>query len=305
MTSFLGKIVKFFIRLYTFPYRRKHMSLSANVKFKDKNFKPLKCIDYNKTEYGGVKTEIFKPKQANIDNKAVLFFHGGGNTVVMNNFYRKNAQKIAVKLSCPVYCIDYESGRDRVFPSLFNDCYNAYNAIINNVLNRETRLIAVGDSMGVNLMLSMLFKIREEKRRLPDRIIAISPYVDLTNSGDSYIRNAYKDPMYALPYYQSFQKHGYKLRKKSLYIGTNDASDMYLSPVFGDFTDFPEILIIVGDCEMSQSDSDMLYKAYEKAGQKAVLSTYRGMFHNFLYFAPFLKESKQALKEIQEFANKE
>ncbi len=45
----------------------------------------------------------------------------------------------------------------------------------------------------------------------------------------------------------------------------------------------------------------MLKSALEKNNNSVMLTIYEGLFHDFQYFAPFLKESKQAWNEITNF----
>ena len=64
------------------------------------------------------------------------------------------------------------------------------------------------------------------------------------------------------------------------------------------------MLIMCGDIEMCESDSDMIYGKALAAGVKATQRKYRGMFHDFLYFAPRLRESREAWRHIAEFISK-
>lgn len=217
----------------------------------------------------------------------------------MNTMYRKAAQRYACT-GYPVYSIDYNAGKEKVHPSLLNECISAYKGIIKSGIEPQ-RIIMVGDSMGANLALALCLKLRDRGAELPAAIAAVSPFIDLTASGDSYRKNCYTDPLYSLPKNQSFEENEKYIRRKTPYCGTSDPKDPYLSPAFGDYTGFPPMLIQCGDCETSESDSDMLYERAKKAGVKVTLTKYEGMFHDFQYFAPFLKESKEAWNEIYSF----
>ena len=85
------------------------------------------------------------------------------------------------------------------------------------------------------------------------------------------------------------------------YAGKCDLKDPYLSPAFGDYRDFPPMLIICGAIEVDESDSAMLFSAAKRAAVNAEYKKYKGMFHDFLYFAPFLKESRAAWEDIEKF----
>ncbi len=59
----------------------------------------------------------------------------------------------------------------------------------------------------------------------------------------------------------------------------------------------------MGEAETSESDNDILYEKALKSGVKVKMTKYYGMWHDFQYLTPFLKESKQAWYEIGEFLN--
>lgn len=300
MTSFSARIVKSLIRLYTFPYRRKHMSLSRSLKYKKREYKVPDGFYHSVQKYNGIKVEKLIPRDIKSD-KIILQFHGGGAVMDMTNgFYRKVAEKYAAVSGMSVYTIDYEAGADKVHPSLLDECYAAYTGLIDSGIDAQN-IIAVGDSMGGNLMLATCLKARDCGIDLPRAVIAICSFLDNTVSGDSYRKNCYSDPMYSLPRYQSYEKYGELIRRKSPYCGDSDPRDPYLSPAFGDYKNFPPIMIICGDCETDESDSDMLFLRAEEADIKVEYKKYKGMFHDFLYLAPFIKESKTAWCDIAEF----
>lgn len=300
MTSFCGKLVKGLIRIYTFPYRRKHMSLSRSLKYKKRDYKAPKGYDYSIETYNEIRIEKLIPKVAK-SNKIILQFHGGGAVMDMSNgFYRKVAEKYSRVTGLSVYSIDYNAGKDKIHPSLLNECYAAISGLIDSGIN-PSNIITVGDSMGSNLMLATCFKLREEKKSLPKALIAICSFLDNTMSGDSYRENCYKDPLYSLPRYQRYEKYGHFIRRKTPYLGNHNPLDPYISPVYGNYEKFPSMLIVCGDCETDESDSDMLFDKLKEAKVDVNYKKYRGMFHDFLYLVPFIKESRQAWYDIAEF----
>ena len=91
MTSFLGKIVASAIRIYTFPYRRKQKSLSANVKLKSTPYIPPCGTEFTTEIYDGTKVEKLSGKFAK--DRIIVHFHGGGAAMGMNDLYRKTAER--------------------------------------------------------------------------------------------------------------------------------------------------------------------------------------------------------------------
>lgn len=298
MISLGARAVKVVLRIATFRYRKNHMSLSRNVKLSSRPYTPPKNCNYRTEIFGGIRTEILSLKNCR-EEKIILHIHGGGGAMGMNSVYRKAAARYA-KAGYPVYSIDYNAGREKVHPSLLNECLSAYEGIIKSGIEPKN-IIMAGDSMGANLALALCLKLRDEGKELPKGIVSLSPSVDLTASGESYQKNCYADPLYSLPKNQSFEENEKYIRRKTPYCGTCDPKDPYLSPAFGDYRGFPPMLIQCGDCETSESDSDMLYGRAKEAGVKVTLTKYEGMFHDFQLFAPFLRESNRAWAEIYSF----
>ena len=120
-------------------------------------------------------------------------------------------------------------------------------------------------------------------------------------TGDSYKKNCYRDPLYSLPKNQSFDDNEQFIRRKTPYCGNTSPYDKLLSPVYAEYNGFPDMLIQCGEYETSASDSQMLYLKAKSAGNNATFIEYSGMWHDFQYLTPFLKESKAAWKEIGQF----
>lgn len=155
------------------------------------------------------------------------------------------------------------------------------------------QIIVAGDSAGGGLAMALCHYLINHGRQLPCGIIAMSPWTDLTASGESYDTNYERDPL--------FGKTRDSLIYNRDYVGDHDPMDEYISPMFGDFRGFPPMLIQVGSYEMLLSDSvDVAAKARGQ-GVKVRLSIYDGMFHIFQMAAKMLPESRKAWVEIGKF----
>lgn len=203
MISIGARAVKAVLRIATYRYRKNHMSLSRNVKIKDMPYTPPIDFDYKTEIFGGVKTEILSVKNC-CKEKIILHIHGGGAALGMNLMYRKMAQRYA-ETGYAVYSIDYNACKEKVHPLLLNECISAFEGMINSGIEPQ-RIIVVGDSMGANLALALCLKLRDRGEKLPAAIVAVSPFIDLTASGDSYRKNCYTDPLYSLPKIRALRK---------------------------------------------------------------------------------------------------
>ncbi len=299
MMSLGAKITGSIIKIYTYKYRKNHLSLSRSVKFKNKKYNPPKGFGFEIKDFSDTKIEILSPNTPN-ESYAIVHFHGGGSTQKMNSMYRRVSEKLAELSNATVYSIDYKIGDDLIYPSVHEECYSAYLNLISSVL-KDKKIIAIGDSFGANVLLSICLKLRDRNLALPDAIISVSCCIDLAATGSSYEKNCYRDPLYSLPKKQSFNEYEKHIRRRIKYIGNASPYDMYLSPAYAEYDAFPPMLIQCGEAETSESDNDILYEKALKCGVKVKMTKYYGMWHDFQYLTPFLKESKQAWREIGEF----
>lgn len=298
MISFGAFVVRALLRLYTYPYRKNFRSLSRSVKLKNRPYSPPRGFGFEVLNCGGARVERITPEGP--VSGAIIQFHGGGHTAGMNTMYRRAAERLSFMCGCAVYSIDYDTGKGLVFPSVHDQCHAVYRYLAAGELKNKN-FVAVGDSFGANLMLSTCLKAKEEGIALPRALVCICPFVDMAASGDSYRYNCHKDPLYGMPKSYSFEENESKIRRKSPYCGNTPYTDPYLSPVYGNFDGFPAMLVEYGELETSASDGIMLCNAAAKAGVSVRMHSFCGMWHDFMYLFPHLKESKRAWEEIAEF----
>ena len=147
-----------------------------------------------------------------------------------------------------------------------------------------------GDSAGGGLTLAMALAAREEGLPLPGALVVVSPGIDYTGSGDSYITLADVDPVLRTD----------PAPRRADYAGDADLSDPLLSPVYANYTGFPPLLIQVGTREVLLSDTVRLARNARAAGVDVTLDVWDGMWHGW-HDTPGLPEADQACTEIAEF----
>lgn len=296
MISLRARLVRALLRLYTYPARREHRSLSRSVHFSEGKYRPPRGVRLYTESADGVRIEILEPPA---HERELIHFHGGGHTARMNDFYRRAAECYA-KMGCRVHSIDYTAGKDLVYPAVHDECFRAYRALARS-LPEGRPLAAVGDSFGANLLLSACLRAREMRLRLPKAIVCISPFLDLAASGDSYRRNCHRDPLYALPRSQSFAAHEREIRRGTPYCGQTDPHLPDLSPAYADLHGLPRMLVQVGEYETSADDAYALARSAREKGVPVYLHAFTGMWHDFMYLFPSLPESRAAFAEIEAF----
>ena len=136
------------------------------------------------------------------------------------------------------------------------------------------------------------FMIHRKKVPLPGACLKISPWVDLALKGNSWDRNA---PCDALVNKKATEQMAV------LYLKGKDALDLLASPVYGDLTMFPPLLIQIGATEALLDDALARHDKAKRCGVSSGIEIRDGMPHFGQFMPPILKEGRTALQQAAEF----
>ncbi len=225
--------------------------------------------------------------------RVVLQLHGGGYIGAMRNKYRSFAGLYnELGRGINVFTPDYRVAPENPFPAALEDAVSAYERLL-EMAYKPAQIVVAGDSAGGGLSLALCLYLKDHGIELPEGLILMSPWTDLTASGESYETNFTLDPLFG----NTRDSMIYNLD----YIGEDDPKNPYISPIFGEYEGFPPTLVQVGSIEMLLSDSVSLAKKAKAAGVKVRLSIYEEMFHVFQMGELMLPESKRAWEEVGKF----
>ncbi|MFX0187622.1 MAG: alpha/beta hydrolase [Candidatus Hodarchaeota archaeon] len=234
-------------------------------------------------------------------SRVLLYFHGGGWIMGSPNTCRLLTIELANATKMHVLSVDYRLAPEHPFPAAVEDCVAVYKWLLSNDINPEDIIIS-GDSAGGNLTLATLIKLRDDGIPLPAGAIPISPATDLSfvddisSLDDLFIKNGETDPILADLgiYWWSY-----------IYIAGANSRDPLISPVFGDLTRLPPILIQASSCEMLYSEIKRFFEKAKEAGVDVELQTWDDMVHVFQGFGlHILPEAEEAIKKISQFVQK-
>lgn len=235
---------------------------------------------------------LSKKENPNFD-KVILQLHGGGYIgAIYNNYYNMAVWYSEAADGICVLSPDYRVAPENPYPAALEDAVDSYQWLLDKGF-RADQIILAGDSAGGGLSMALTMYLRDHDMPLPCGIVAMSPWTDLTASGESYRLNYELDPLFG------------NTKESMIYIndypGDHDSKDPYISPIYGNFRDFPPMLIQVGSTEMLLSDSVTVAGMADIAGVDVRLSVYDDMFHVFQMAGNLLPESKKAWEEIGHF----
>lgn len=236
--------------------------------------------------------ELLTPKVEDC-GEVVLQLHGGGYIAGIRNAYRDFAVRYSMQeKKRRVLSVDYRVAPEHRYPAALEDAVAAYQWLLDaGYVGRQ--IIVVGDSAGGGLALALAMYVRDHGMPLPQKMVLMSPWTDLTASGASYQENYERDPL--------FGNTRESMIYNGEYVGEQDPTQPYISPLFGDFSGLPPMLFQVGGLEMLLSDSTAAAKKAEEAGCQVELTVYEGMFHVFQLSMDMLPESQAAWEQVSRF----
>ncbi|CAN7634317.1 alpha/beta hydrolase [Bradyrhizobium sp. LjRoot220] len=250
-------------------------------------------VKYERVSAGGVDGEWIIPADAPED-KAILYFHGGGFRIGSVASHRELLAQIALAGGCRVLAINYRLAPEHRFPAALDDALAAYGWMLDQGLKPDSVVFA-GDSAGGNLVLAAMLALRERGLPLPVSAVLMSPWTDLAATGASYVSRAEADPIHQRPMILALAKN---------YLGGQaDPCDPLVSPLYADLKGLPPLLIQVGDRETVLDDSVMLADLARAAGVDVHLEVWDGMIHVFQMFGAELPEAHRAIASIAGFLN--
>ena len=111
--------------------------------------------------------------------------------------------------------------------------------------------------------------------------------------GDSYFTNEYVDNMLVT-------WDGWLGGAAHLYADGRDLKNPYLSPVYGDYRNFPPTILTTGTRDLFLSNTVRVHRKLRRAGVVADLNVYEGMSHA-QYAGPDMLEAREVFEDIARF----
>ena len=94
---------------------------------------------------------------------------------------------------------------------------------------------------------------------------------------------------------------GWLGRAALLYAAGKDLKDPQLSPIYGDFSNFPPTILTSGTRDLFLSNTVRTHRKLRRAGVRADLHVYEGQSHAQYGFNADAPETKEAFTEIAHF----
>jgi acetyl esterase/lipase len=249
-------------------------------------------VTYEAATVGGIPDWWCRPANG-IGDAVILYLHGGAYIIGSAKAYRNLAGQIASRTNVPALVADYGLAPERPFPAASDDADAAYRGLANAGFSR---IAIVGDSAGGGLALVTASRMAQVARDgvvpRPAAVVAMSPWTDLALTGDTIAARARHDPLLTSDALRN---------ARVLYLGQRDAKDPRASPIYGDLTELPPVLLHVGEDEILLDDARRYADLSAKVGSAVELHVWQGMVHVFPANLALLHAEREALDILGKF----
>ena len=247
-------------------------------------------VDYISTTIGGVNAIDVTIRDTETSN-TILYFHGGVYVIGSAATSVPLVSDLARRAQARALTVDYRLAPEHPYPAAVDDARAAYEGLLAQGVDAGQIALA-GESAGGGLAVATLLALRDAGTPLPSSAFLMSPYADLTLSGETILQNQATDLV--------LTPEGLRLRVPD-YVGGADASNPQISPVFGDLSGLPPLLIQASSHEILLSDALRLARKAAIDGVPVTLEVTPGVPHVFQGFAAVLDEGNAALDRASTF----
>ncbi len=264
------------------PVRKNQQSQIQHV-FKQYSMAEMEICDHQ--------VLTFSPQKVR-SNTHPVYFHGGAYIWQGDFFHWRFLRKLMRGLDCRASYVDYPIAPEHGCAETMSMVQKSYENLVKNYPADE--FVFIGDSAGAALALALAQKLHREKfPKQPQKMILISPWLDLTLANPQIEPIAAEDPILSVKALSL---------AADLYARGADKSGYLLSPINGEFNGLGEIHIFSGTRDILWPDCRRFFVIVKKAHHNIFLYEYENMPHVWIFF-PF-RQTKEAISKIIEILEK-
>lgn len=235
-----------------------------------------------------------RPEKASKEH-CMLFMHGGGYSSGSPNGHRKMAAHLAKACNVQALSVDYRLTPETTYPASLEDCVTAYEWLLHQGFKPE-HIITCGDSCGGGLSTAVSLITTQRGLPKPAAAVSLSPWYDLTMSGESMRTNDQND---VLNSWSLLMKLALKYA-----VGALDPKNPLVSPLFASeqqLKALPPHWISACGYDQLLDDAIRFAERAKKAGVDVVLEVHEGQQHVMEFMAGKAPEADESIRKIGEW----
>jgi epsilon-lactone hydrolase len=217
---------------------------------------------------------------------AVLYLHGGNYVLGSAYGYRPLAAALAMAADRGALVPDFRLAPEHPFPAALDDALAAYRWLAGQ-RGDASEVVLAGDSSGAGLALAVLLSLKADGEAMPAGAALLCPNLDL--SGAMLTPSTGPHLLDEL------------VRMCQAYVAGHPLEDPRVSPLLGDLTGLPPLLIQYASGDRARPEAEALARDARHAGVDVRVERYAADTHVFHMFWSFLPEAADAVGQAGGF----
>ena len=224
--------------------------------------------------------------------RVLMFFHGGGYCSGSILSHRRMVTEAGRAAGIRTLAVGYRLAPEHPFPAAFDDALTAFRFLGKQGV-APGRIAIGGDSAGGGLTVALINRLRDAGEELPGCAWLVSPWTDLTMSGETLATKDAVDPII---------HKDYLVELADAYLsGEVDRTDPRVSPLYSDLRGLPPTLIQVGSAETLLADATRFSATAGAADVQVTLEIWPHMIHAWPLWNAHLEAGRRALANAGAF----
>jgi acetyl esterase/lipase len=249
--------------------------------------RPPKGTRFEGITIAGVPVERVLPPTGGT-NGTLIYLHGGAYALGSAKGYRGLVAHLAAAADMTTIIPDYSRAPEARYPVALEEMVVVYSQLLEDGLDPKSTVIA-GDSAGGGLTLALAMALRERGIAAPAALGLICPWANLAIDIDQ-LRPKLRDPL-ILP--------SMTAEWAPQYAGIVDPMSPGISPVYGDMTDLPPIVIQTAGDDPIRCDALDIARAVAATGTGSVdHRVFDGRWHVFHLQVSVLPAAREAIADL-------
>jgi monoterpene epsilon-lactone hydrolase len=249
--------------------------------------RPPKGTSFDRITIAGVAVERVRPPLGGT-NGTLIYLHGGGYALGSAKGYRGLVARVAAAAGMTAIVPDYSRVPEARYPVALEEMIAVYSQLLEDGLDPKSTVIA-GDSAGGGLTLALAMALRDRGIAVPAALGLICPWANLAIDIDR-LRPKLRDPLI---------RPSMTAEWAPRYAGTVDPMSPGISPVYGDMTGLPPIVIQTAGDDPIRCDALDISRAVAATGTGIVdHRVFDSLWHVFHLQVSVLPEAREAVAEL-------
>jgi acetyl esterase/lipase len=221
-----------------------------------------------------------------VSDLIILYLHGGAYISNLTKEHWGLIEKLIRKTNAIIVVPDYPLAPEANCIQVYDFIESLYSRLIAE--HPSKRIAFMGDSAGGGLALGFTQQLRDENKKLPEQLILLSPWLDVSMDNPLLEKFDKEDNLLSIAGLKSAgQKYAVNL----------DVKDFRVSPIYGDLTGLCRISLFTGTHDLLHADALYFKQLMKDKYINFNFFEYPGLFHDWAIFTT-LKESLDVINKV-------